>query len=206
MANKDDEQILVVKSEILFKNGKWQGLKTENLDYYIDLIKNNCEFKRRGDMENDSSFQQIIPYILFSFKNKFFAYKYLSNAGEQRLVGNNYQLGVGGHINNEDADNKKDILETGMMREWTEEVDFKGNILTKKLVGIIKDESTSVEQVHVGLVYHFIGDSADIKIKETDKMEGLMIDLNDLSGNKISHSVWMQIVYNEYLKNLNDKK
>lgn len=216
--NKDDEQILVVKSDIIFGNpprlgeagGKWQGLKThsagsgqaDNLDYYIDLIKNNCEFKRRGDMENDSSFQQIIPYMLFSFGNKFFAYKYLANAGEQRLVNNDYQLGVGGHINKEDIGENKDVLETGMMREWDEEVDFKGNLISKKLVGIINDDSRDVEKVHLGLVYHFVGDSPEIKIKETDKMEGILLDLKDLSGDKISHSVWMQIVYNEYLSKL----
>ena len=68
--NRDDEQILVVKSDIIFEKGKWQGLKINNLDYYIDLIKNNYEFKRRGDMENNSSFQQIIPYILFNFQEK----------------------------------------------------------------------------------------------------------------------------------------
>ena len=61
MMNKDDEQILVVKSDVIFEKGIWRGLKTENLDYYLDLIKNNCEFKRRGDVENDPSFQQIIP-------------------------------------------------------------------------------------------------------------------------------------------------
>ena len=54
-------------------------------------------------MENDTNWQQIIPYILFSFEDNFFAYKYLSGAGEQRLVNNNYQLGVGGHINKEDV-------------------------------------------------------------------------------------------------------
>ena len=36
MANKDDEQILVIKSDIIFKTGRWQGLKTDNLDYYIN--------------------------------------------------------------------------------------------------------------------------------------------------------------------------
>jgi len=210
--SKDDEQILVVRADILFGppagGGKWQGLKTDNLDYYVDLIKKNVEFKRRGDMENDESFQQIIPYILFSFEHKFFAYKYLAGAGEQRLVNNNYQLGVGGHINKEDLPAQAcvgesiNVLETGMMREWEEEVDFKGNIISKKLVGIINDESTSVEKVHLGLVYHFIGDSTDIKIKETEKMEGVMIDLKDLSSDKISHSPWMKIVYEEYLSKL----
>jgi len=199
--NKDDEQILVVKSDIIFKSGKWQGLKTDKLDYYIDLIKKNCEFRRRGDMENDRSFQQIIPYMLFSFGNKFFAYKYLQNAGEKRLVNNDYQLGVGGHINKEDvAGGDKDILETGMMREWNEEVDFKGNLISRKLVGIIKDESRPVEQVHLGLVYHFVGDSPEINVKETDKMEGKLLDRKNLSEDTISQSVWMKIVYESYLK------
>ena len=45
MVDKNDEQILVIRSDILFQKGKWQGLKTESLDYYIDLIKKNAEFK-----------------------------------------------------------------------------------------------------------------------------------------------------------------
>ncbi len=205
MANKDNEQILVVRSDIIFGKEKWQGLKTDNLDYYLDLIKNNYEFKRRGDMETDSSYQQIIPYMIFSFENpeknkerKFFAYKYIKNAGETRLINNDYQLGVGGHINKEDISDNTDILEQGMMREWEEEVDFRGKFLDKKLVGIINDDSREVEQVHLGLVYHFVGDSPDISIKETDKMEGKMLGLKEI-GENIGHSPWMQIVYKEYL-------
>ncbi|MCX6721453.1 MAG: hypothetical protein NT026_02535 [Candidatus Staskawiczbacteria bacterium] len=200
--NKDDEQILVIKSDILFGKGKWQGLKTENLDYYLDLIKKNAEFKRRGDVENDPGFQQIIPYILFSYKDEFFAYKYLSAAGEQRLVNNDYQLGVGGHINKEDVNGDENILETGMMREWEEEVHFKGHLLEKKFIGIINDESRPVEQVHIGLVYHFIGNSPEIYVEETDKMEGKLITLKELEDS-VSHSVWMSIVYNEYLNKPN---
>lgn len=208
--NKDNEQILVVPSDIIFKNGSWHGLKTDNLDYYINLIKNNREFRRRGDMENDPSFQQIIPYILFSCLNpvkslyedrgaRFFAYKYIKNAGETRLINDDYQLGVGGHINPVDGEDDKNILETGMMREWEEEVEFKGNFLQKKLVGIINDESRSVEQVHLGLLYHFIGDSPDIQIKETDKMKGKLFNKKEFSEIVISHSPWTQIAYNQYL-------
>ncbi len=201
-SNKNDEQILVIKSEIIFENEKWQGLKTDNLDYYIDLIKNNCEFKRRGDMENDSSFQQIIPHIVFNFQDKYFIYKYLPKAGEQRLV-DTYQLGIGGHINKEDVGGEKDVLENGMMREWNEEVDFKGNILEKKLVGILKDDSRPVEKVHLGLVYNFVGDSPEISIKETDKMEGELVDKKDI-GKYIEGNpgIWVQLVYRDYLLKL----
>jgi len=197
---KEDELVLVVPSDKLFEKGIWQGLKTENLDYYLDLIKNNCEFKRRGDVETDNSVQQIIPYILFSFAGKFFAFKYLAKAGEQRLVNNNYQVGVGGHINKEDINNSTDVVEAGMMREWEEEVDFKGNLISKKLVGIINDDASPVEQVHLGLVYHFIGDNSDIQIKETDKMEGNLFEIQELS--QVNKSVWMKIVYDNYLSNL----
>lgn len=198
--NKDDEQILVVKSEILFKDEVWQGLKTDNLNYYLDLIKNNCEFKRRGDVEEDNSFQQIIPYMVFSFENKFFAYKYLPNAGEQRLVNEKYQLGVGGHINKEDIKEGKDILEEGMMREWEEEVDFKGDLISKNLVGILNDDSGPVEEVHLGLVFHFVGDNENIQIKETDKMQGELFSKEELA--KINHSPWMKIVFENYLSKL----
>jgi predicted NUDIX family phosphoesterase len=200
--DKNDEQILVIKAEIIFKDGMWQGLKRDNLDYYLDLINKNYEFKRRGDVEEDDSYQQIIPYMLFSYKNKFFAYKYIKNAGEQRLINNDYQLGVGGHINKDDIVSDKNVLEQGMIREWEEEADFKGKFLEKKFIGIINDDSRPVEKVHLGLVYHFIGDSPEIFVRETDKMEGKMFDLQDIKPETMSHSVWMKIVYNEYLKNL----
>src|SRR3989344_9649187 len=199
--NKDNELILVVPSKIIFKNGVWQGLKKDNLDYYIDLIKDNCQFKRRGDVENDPSFQQIIPYIVFNFKDKYFLYKYLPKAGEKRLV-DTYQLGVGGHINPGDGNNV-DILEAGMMREWSEEVDFKGNLISKKLVGIMNDDTNPVEQVHLALVYNFEGDSQDISIKETDKMKGELVDIKNVGEYiKSSPGVWVKIVYNEYLSKL----
>ena len=199
--NKDDEQILVIKSGIIFKMGAWQGLKTENLDYYIDLIKNNREFKRRGDVENDTSFQQIIPYIVFNFKDKYFIYKYLPKAGEQRLV-DTYQLGIGGHINQVDGQNGN-ALEEGMMREWTEEVEFRGNLVSKKLVGIINDDSRPVEQVHIGLVYRFTGDTPEIFIKETEKMQGRLVDLQDIAEYiKGNDGVWVKIVYRDYLSRL----
>jgi len=199
--DKNDEQVLVIKSNILFKEGKWQGLKIDNLEYYIDLINKNCEFKRRGDVETDDSFQQIIPYIVFNFGSKYFLYKYLPKAGEQRLV-DTYQIGVGGHINLVDGHGASN-LEAGMMREWSEEVDYKGNILEKKLVGILNDDSRPVEKVHLGLVYSFVGDSPEISIKETDKMQGELVDLDKIGEYiKGNDGVWVKIVYKDYLSKL----
>jgi len=198
--NKDDEQILVVKSDILFKDGKWQGLKTDNLDYYVDLIKENCEFKRRADMENDTSYQQIIPYIVFNYQDKYFLYRYLKKAGEQRLL-NDYIIGVGGHINKDDIKEGEDVLEAGRDREWDEEVEYKDH-LDKKLIGILNDDSRPVEAVHLGLVYLFKGNTPNILVKEKDKMAGELFGPQDLADKAGNTEGWAPIIYNEYLSKL----
>lgn len=195
---KKDEKVLVVPRNIIFKDGVWQGIKTEKLDYYLSLIKNNYQFKTRGEVENDDSWQQIIPYILFSYKDKYFLYKYLEKAGEKRLV-NNYQLGVGGHINLIDVKQNEDILETAARREWEEEIEYKGKILGRKLIGILNDDTRQVEKVHLGLIYHFIGDSPEISVKEKNILEGKLIELNNLNDYLKNSEGWAPIVYQEYL-------
>jgi len=200
--NKDDEQILVVKSDVLFAKGKWQGLKQDNLEYYIDLVKNNCEFKRRGDMEQDESYQQIIPYIIFRHQDKYFLYRYLKKAGEQRLL-NDYIIGVGGHINKDDIKEGEDLLEAGRDREWDEEVEYKDNFISKKLIGILKDSRREVERVHLGLVYLFEGSTPNISVKEKEKMAGELVSLEDMANKAPTTGGWVPIIYEEYIKVLN---
>lgn len=195
--NKEDEKVLVVPRNVFFEKGSWQGIKKDNLDYYLELVKNNSFFKKRGDVEEDSSYLQIIPYIVFSFKDKFFLYKYIQKAGEQRLL-NHYQLAVGGHINEIDG---KD-LELAAKREWEEEVDFRGNILNQKLVGILNDDKRLVEKVHLGMIYHFIGDNENISVKEIDKMEGQMVEKSDIAQYVENINGWGPIVWRDYISKI----
>ena len=191
-----------MSADIIFEKGRWQGLKKDNLEYYLDLIKSNYQFKRRGDVETDPSWQQIIPYIVFNFGSKYFIYKYLPRAGEQRLV-DTYQIGVGGHINEIDIKDNTDIVDIGMMREWDEEVNYKGKIVEKKLIGLLNDDSRPVEAVHLGLVYHFVGDSPEISIKETEKMKGELVDLKEIVEYiKNNDGIWVKLVYRDYLSGL----
>jgi len=215
MVNKDDEQILVVRADIIFAKGRWQGLKTparnashidaggDNLDYYVDLIKKNYEFKRRGDMENDPSFQQIIPYILFRYQDKYFLYRYLKKAGEQRLK-NDYIIGVGGHINKDDVKDGEDILEAGRDREWSEEVEYKDKFLSQKLIGILNDDGRDVERVHLGLVYLFEGSTPNILVKEKDKMAGELFAPEEVADKAGNTKGWAPIIYNEYIKKISN--
>lgn len=196
-----NEQVLTIASDIIFKKERWQGIKRDNLDYYLNLIKRYSQFKLRQDVENDNSFQQIIPYIIFNFKNQYFFYNYLKEAGEKRLI-NNCQVGVAGHINPIDLRPGEDILMAGAMREWEEEVVYGGNLIEKKLVGILNDERRRVESVHLGLLYHFTGDSPQITIKEKDKLKGGLVKLEDLEKYLENANGWPQIIYKEYLSNI----
>jgi predicted NUDIX family phosphoesterase len=192
-----DKKILVVPRKVFFQKGGWQGIKKDNLDYYLELIKSSSFFKERKDVEDDASYLQIIPYIIFSFENKFFLYKYIKEAGEKRLI-DHYQLAVGGHIDLEDG---KD-LETAAMREWEEEVDFKGKIKDKKLVGILNDDTKTVEKVHLGMIYHFIGDSDNIKVKEIDKLKGKMVEKEKIAGLIRETDIWASIIWRDYISEL----
>ncbi|TSC74907.1 MAG: NUDIX hydrolase [Parcubacteria group bacterium Gr01-1014_30] len=189
---------MVVNRELIFKDGRWQGLKTENLDYYLDLIRNNFQFRKRGEVEKDPSWQQIIPYILFNFKDEYFLYRYLKKASERRLK-DDWLLGIGGHINPVDLKRDQDILDAGAWREWQEEIVYNGNLLEKKLIGILNDDRREVEAVHLGLVYLFKGDSHDIFVREKDVLKGEMVKLQDLEKRLENIGGWAQIVYREYL-------
>jgi predicted NUDIX family phosphoesterase len=196
-----NEKVLVVKKDIIFQNEHWQGLKKDNLSYLLDLIRNNYQFMPRGNVEDDPSWQQIVSYIIFSFENKYFLYRYLEKAGEQRLK-NDWILGIGGHINSVDVKEGEDILEIGTMREWNEEVDYRGKFIEKKLVGILNDESRPVEAVHLGLIYHFKGDSPEIFVKEKDKIEGSLIEREKLIEYLKNTNGWAPIVWRDYLSKL----
>ncbi|KKU51722.1 MAG: hypothetical protein UX75_C0062G0009 [Candidatus Moranbacteria bacterium GW2011_GWE2_47_10] len=189
------EKVLAIKGDIIFKEGEWLGFKTENLDYFYNLIKSNCEFVDREKAETDEKYKQIIPYILFKNGNKFFLYEYIKGATETRLH-HNYILGIAGHINPID-NNGNDIIEEGAKREWFEEVVFDGNITNRKLVGMLNDNRRDVERVHLGLIYVYEGDSDKIEIKEKDKMRGKMMTIKETESliGSTEYLGWAPLLY-----------
>lgn len=194
---KEEGKVLVIERNVFFKKKSWQGIKEDNLDYYLNLLKSRSFFKERKDVEEDPSYLQIIPYIIFSFQNKFFLYKYIEKVKEKRLI-NHYQLAVGGHIDLADGRD----LESAALREWKEEVDFKGKIMKKQLVGILNDDTEMVEKVHLGVIYHFIGDSDHIEVKEKDKLKGKMVERKDILNYLGEKDVWASIIWRDYISKL----
>ncbi|HZW61266.1 MAG TPA: hypothetical protein VFF04_03505 [Candidatus Babeliales bacterium] len=156
------EQILVVKRATLFVDGTWHGINNKRMDEYLNIIQNNREFHARALMENDPTYKQIIPYLIFQFEDQYFLMQRKAKASETRLAGK-FTLGIGGHMRAEDMEGSS--IFDWARREFHEEISYDGTFTIAPL-GILNDDSDAVGQVHVGLVLLLKGDSPNIHVKE----------------------------------------
>jgi len=112
------------------------------------------DFIERGTAEQDETLKQLIPYALVrSCADNSFAC-YLRQGNEDRLHGLR-SLGVGGHINPEDAAGSlpRTVLQA-LRRELEEEfAGFDCRAGTERFIGVINEENTPVGRVHLGLVF-----------------------------------------------------
>ncbi len=186
------EQVLCVRRDDIFPDGAWHGFVTENLDRHQRVIRENYQFKPRAEVEDDPTFQQIIPYVVFRHDHRYLLTHRLRASSEKRLR-KQYSLGVGGHINPGDLDGGDPILD-GLKREWAEEVVYDGRF-EARLLGLLNEESSPVSKVHLGVVFVVDGDSPDIQIRETDKLAGELLTLDEMRIHFLEMESWSQLVY-----------
>ncbi|WP_368863285.1 NUDIX domain-containing protein [Staphylococcus hominis] len=188
--SKFDEQIIVVSRELLFNNEKnaFNGFLSKNDGQGEEIFNTfkNYEVKRRGDMEEDSSYKQLISYCLLENENdEILVYQRLSGGGEERLHGQS-SVGVGGHMNNVvGADSINEVLRVNAQRELNEEVglseDRSQNI---EYIGFINDDTNAVGKVHIGVVFKIKVKSSDVEVRETDTLKINWVsqdEINDLN-------------------------
>jgi len=187
---KKDEKILVVKRTELFKDMPWNGLKEVSFDTYLEIIKTKQEFMWRSQMEEDPSYKQIIPYLVFSYEGKLFLMQRKSSSSEARLS-SKFSLGIGGHIREEDLAGK--TIFDWATREFNEEVNYKGELKIKPL-GLLNDDSNAVGQVHIGFVFLLEGNSDQINIKSELK-QGNLVSLEECKQYYDRMETWSQIVF-----------
>lgn len=174
--SKFDEQIIVVPRKTIFDNesNHFNGYinKSTQKGTAIFNTLQNYEVKRRGDMEEDPSFKQLISYCLLeNEKGEILVYERLTGGGEERLHGQS-SIGVGGHMNDVvGADSINEVLRVNAQRELEEEVglttDKSQNL---EYIGFINDDDSEVGQVHIGIVFKITVDSNDVEVKETDTL------------------------------------
>ena len=153
------KEALVVKRNVLFKDGEFQGFLPFGEKDLISIIAENHFYHARGDgLEDNRSLKQVIPYvwIINPLMKKVFIYKRVEtkkSAGEykEKRYLNKYSAGVGGHIDKETEEGVEDPIGAAMMRELREEV-VMDNYPKPKLLGFLNDDSDNLGEVHFGIV------------------------------------------------------
>lgn len=145
-------EILVVKKDILFKDGSFQGFMPIEKKDFFDIIMQNYEYKERADMEQDQNYKQVISYVwlINPETKKVFLYQ-RSSSGYERRLHNNYSGGIGGHIDKDTEEKSDNPMESAMMRELHEEL-LMQTYPTPKIKGWIYSDSGPVEKVHFGMI------------------------------------------------------
>lgn len=154
MSQPNSTRVLVVPAAELDRLGRFQGFWPEADRYLVALLAPGMgEFRPRSEVEDDPSFKQIIPYVVFRCGDRVFHYTRGKSQGEARLH-RLLSIGVGGHVDEADADGRAspEAYEVALRRELDEEVAV-GSPGTLRRFGLINDDSSPVGQVHLGVVH-----------------------------------------------------
>jgi predicted NUDIX family phosphoesterase len=191
-----DEHILVVKRDELFTQyPAWNGLNKEHTDYFIKLVEQKKEFIPRSVAEEDATYKQIIPYLIFRYGERYFLMQRQSQASESRLQ-SKYSLGIGGHIRQEDI--QQSSIFSWAQREFHEEVKYT-DAMSFRPVGVLNDDTNSVGQVHLGIVMLIQGQTPNIQVKSELK-SGKLYGVRELELYQDRMESWSQILLAHLLK------
>ncbi|TMD11055.1 MAG: NUDIX hydrolase [Chloroflexi bacterium] len=186
------EHVLCVSREDIFPDGAWHGFVDAGLDRYQKVIREQSFFMPRSEVEEDPTYQQVIPYIVFRHGDRYLLTRRLKASSEKRLR-QQYSLGVGGHINPGDLEQGDPVMD-GLRREFEEEVVYSGDV-NATLLGLINDDSSPVSKVHLALAFLVDGSSPEIQIRETEKLAGELLTLEEMRMFYLEMESWSQIVY-----------
>lgn len=198
--SKWDEQILVLNRKELFNNEEnhFYGFIQKNDEKTKKIINTfeSYEVKRRGDMEEDPSYKQLIGYVLLkdANTNEVLVYKRLVGGGEARLHGK-ASVGIGGHMNEVEGKTIFEMLKINAARELNEEVGVSEEEALNNLhfIGLINDDKTEVGQVHVGVVYECKVDKSKVEVKEDDTLVIKWMTANEAKAEE-NYETWSEFL------------
>jgi predicted NUDIX family phosphoesterase len=205
------EKVLVVPTSLFCELGYFQNFSTDVARYLPRLLTgNHLTYRPRGEMEEDPSFKQLIPYVLFRWTDAagvvhLFQYLRGGGSGESRLRAKR-SVGVGGHISTLDADtvsslrdgahlaerDEYDIYREGMRRELEEEVVIE-TAYDERIVGLINDDLTPVGRVHLGVVHLCDVSEPLVRAREADVLEAGFRPVREIESQLGDYETWSQI-------------
>jgi predicted NUDIX family phosphoesterase len=198
MSQVATERVLVVPTEVFHGLGHFQGFSADTDRYLLALLDpQHISYRARSEMEQDPSFKQLIPYVIFRWQSadgqtQVFQYTRGRGQGEGRLHAKR-SVGIGGHISTVDiTSGSAHPYEEGLRRELAEEVAI-DTPYTEQCVGLINDDLTDVGRVHLGVVHIFDVERPAVTPRESEMIEcgfrPVAALLDDLSG----FETWSQI-------------
>ena len=199
MSTVEIEHVLVVPTSVFHELGHFQGFSTE-IDRYLGglLSAENMSYRPRPEMEDDPSFKQLIPYVIFRYTDaagvvSLFAYTRGTGQGEGRLHSKR-SIGIGGHVSSVDASPgaASDPYAEGMRRELEEEVRIETES-TQSCVGLINDDETEVGSVHLGVVHVIDVVEPHVYPREDEIVEAGFVPVAELLDDVDRFETWSQI-------------
>ena len=189
--NQAVEQVLVVPTLLLHEIGYFQGF-CDRPDLYLRVLLDPAytSFRPRPQMEEDPSFKQLIPYVIFRAGGELFHYKRGKLQGEGRLHSKR-SIGVGGHISTLDQ-HAPSVYRQAMRREIEEEVHLEAGF-TETCLGLINDDQTEVGRVHLGIVHLFDLDAPKVRPREESILESGFAQPSRLISERDQFETWSQI-------------
>ncbi|NMA44032.1 MAG: NUDIX domain-containing protein [Oligosphaeraceae bacterium] len=184
------EKVLCIKREHIPASYLHECTAQPLTEHTLRAWLGNCpfEFRSRNIVEADSAYKQIIPYVLvFNELKQLLIHS--RQGGESRLHGL-WSLGVGGHVNHEDAVEPSlfTCILHGTQRECREEIS--ATCENFQLLGIINEEKTAVGKTHLGIVFKICLPTCSVK-KTQELANSRFISLTDCD--KFRFELWSEL-------------
>lgn len=173
-----DERVLCIPTEALEPFAQGTDPILYDTDQVLLCLKEYGSYQLRWQVEQDSSWKQVIPYVVMETAERIMAAKRLK--GDPRLVGG-YTVGMGGHINPEDGENP---IETCIRRELEEETTFswKQDLEEYQIHPVsFVNVRNEVSLMHICIPVRLqVLDHERIQIRETEKLQGVWMSKTEL--------------------------
>jgi len=198
-----EELVFAVPSDEVWKliPYKKQGL----IKGYSESLKTIVQkglFRKRSELEEDSSFKQIIPYGVITCKDSYYLFKRTGGQTDKRLP-NLFFLGVGGHMNpGKTMVSGEQYITDELKRELFEEVRLSEgcSIEDIEFIGFINDDTIPIGRFHIGLLYNIRVSDKEASVNETDKMTAAWVEKSALAEYYDRMETWTRIAVDQYIR------
>lgn len=202
MSDKDQELVLCVPSSAvrdLFAGRIWLPSDEATLDTWLASVPK--AFLPRSIAETSTEWRHLATYAVLTSGEKVFSYRRGKSGSEGRLHGR-LSVGVGGHVELDDYSSGGWICESMLYSAALREIDEELHILSgsaMRLAGLIADDSTPVNAVHLGVAYLVEVDHTRVSVREDCLSDPRWMTVDDLIEAAPRLEVWSRIVLDEML-------